>query len=217
MDGLLYSFRRCPYAMRARMALAQAGVNPEHREIILRDKPAHMLAVGERGTVPLLALDDGTVMEESVEIMDWALARNDPNNWLRNRADPARSELLAQNDGPFKRDLDRYKYPERFPDEDVESLAGARGRAVKHLEAIEALLVMPYLDGEDLGFFDAAIFPFIRQFSAVDRLWFAGLPLPRIVDWRARMLEHPHFTRVMKKVPLWSEGGDPIDFASTLR
>ena len=217
MDGLLYSFRRCPYAMRARMALAQSGANPEHREIVLRNKPTHMLELGQRGTVPLLALEDGTVMEESLEIMDWALRRDDPENWLRNREDPNLCELLAHNDGPFKGDLDRYKYPERFPDDDPAYLDGARSRAVKHLEAIDARLVEPYLDGGRPGFFDAAIFPFIRQFSAVDREWFASLPLERLIDWRGRMLEHPHFTRVMKKVAVWSEGDVPIGFVSTLR
>lgn len=216
MDGLLYSFRRCPYAIRARMALAQSGLDPEHREILLRDKPAHMLALGQRGTVPLLALPDGTVLEESVEIMDWALQRSDPNAWLRNRNEAARVALLERNDGAFKADLDRYKYPERSSEDDAEDLAGARDRAVRHLEAIEALLTDPFLDGATPGFFDAAIFPFVRQFSAVDRAWFERLPLPRLVDWCARMLEHPDFTTVMNKVPLWKDGDGPTPFRSTL-
>lgn len=217
-NGLLYSFRRCPYAMRARMALAQSGHNPEHREIVLRNKPAHMLELGERGTVPLLVLEDGTVFEHSVEIMDWALAQHDPASWLRNRQDPTLCDLLEQNDGPFKADLDRYKYPDRFPDEDPAHLAGARDRAMVHLRAIEAQLgPSEYLDGASPGFFDAAIFPFVRQFSAVDRPWFQALPLGALVQWRARMLEHPGFTSVMKKVPVWSEGDAPTAFVSTLR
>lgn len=198
------------------MALAQSGLDPELREILLRDKPAHMLALGRRGTVPLLALPDGTVMEESVEIMDWALLRSDPNAWLRNRSDPARLALLEHNDGAFKADLDRYKYPERSPKTDAEPITGARERAVQHLDAIEALLTEPFLDGDRPGFYDAAIFPFIRQFAAVDREWFERLPLPRLIDWCARMLEHPDFMTVMNKVPPWKEGDVPTPFRSTL-
>jgi glutathione S-transferase len=159
-------------------------------------KPAHMLALGPRGTVPLLALPDGTVLEESAQIMDWALQRDD---------------------GAFNADLDRYKYPDRFPADDAEHLPGARARALRHLEASEALLTEPFLDGATPGFFDAAIFPFIRQFSAVDEAWFERLPLPRVIDWRARMLEHPDFTTVMKPVPPWSDGDVPPSFRSTLR
>jgi len=113
---LLYSYRRCPYAMRARMALYAAGIDFDIEEISLRDKPAHMLEVSPKGTVPVLCLPEGNVLEESLDIMRWALNANDPQQWLDGLKDPVAQDLLARNDGDFKKALDAYKYASRFPE-----------------------------------------------------------------------------------------------------
>ncbi|TPV93465.1 MAG: glutathione S-transferase [Myxococcales bacterium FL481] len=213
---VLYSFRRCPYAIRARMAMAVAGQPAELREVLLRDKPQAMLEAGQRGTVPLLVLPDRTVLEQSVEIMDWTLRRRDPQGWLAQRDDPRLMGLLDANDGPFKRALDQYKYPDRFPGSS--EVATAKDRALAHLQRLDEQLCRDaYLGGEAPGYFDAALFPFVRQFAAVDRAWFSSLSLGPLVAWWAAMLAHPAFTTVMAKVPVWQPGAPATEFLATLQ
>jgi len=221
-SGILYSFRRCPFAMRARMALAASGAaDPEIREIVLRDKPTHMLELSPKGTVPVFQVGTGEVLAESLDIMDWALGQADPTNWLRNRGNAELESLLLNNDSGFKYELDRYKYPHRCEDDDA---TGARAFAEAYLPPLEARLSAMqrqhgasfYLDGEQPGFFDAAIFPFMRQFSSVEPNWFCALALSNLIDWRARMLQSTVFTRVMKKLPVWKEGDEPLRFSQTL-
>ncbi|HCS18249.1 MAG TPA: glutathione S-transferase, partial [Erythrobacter sp.] len=162
-ETILYSFRRCPYAMRARMALSSSGLEYEHREVVLRDKPPEMLEVSPKGTVPVLVTQTGTVIEESLDIMRHALAMKDPEGWLE-RDDP---ELVAANDGPFKHHLDRYKYATRYADVDPEE---HRSAALDILRQVEARLAKDaYLCGARRGLADIAIFPFIRQFANADR------------------------------------------------
>lgn len=195
MGNILYSFRRCPYAMRARMALSLAGTDYEHREILLRDKPEHMLALSPKGSVPVFLID-GKVIDESLDIMRWALPDAD-----------FQTDILNMIDGPFKHHLDRYKYASRYDSNvkrgDVDLLH--RALAVDALHLIENRLNdKPYLSGVDMGPTDMASFPFIRQFAAVERGWWsedAGLPKTR--DWLARCLASDLFKTIMQKYPLW--------------
>ena len=195
-DPVLYSFRRCPYAMRARLALAVSGTPLELREVKLSAKPEAMLAASPKGTVPVLVLPDGTVLDESLDIMRWALAQADPEAWLE-RDDP---DLIAQCDGSFKHALDRYKYPDRhsLPD---------RADPLEHRE--QGLIFMRQLDerlygkgqicGATRGLADAAIMPFVRQFAAVDPEWFAAQPLTHLKLWLESHLASPLFIAIMQR------------------
>ena len=201
---VLYSFRRCPYAMRARLALAVSGAAIRIREVVLRDKPAAMLAASPKGTVPVLVLPDGTVIDESLDIMHWALARNDPENWLA--SDPAgTAALIAQCDEPFKHALDRYKYPDRY--EGVDPLAQrAAGLAIlqewnARIADAGGHLLAPHRTHADM-----AIFPFVRQFAATDRDGFAAQDLPALQAWLAGHLTSPLFKSVMTKHAQWQPG-----------
>ena len=201
---ILYSYRRCPYAMRARMALHYAGVKVETREISFKAKPAHMLQISPKGTVPVLQLADETVLEQSLDIMHWALAQHDPENWLgsaQQQADAA--ELIALNDGEFKQALDRYKYADRFPGQ---SSAIYRAQGERFLVQLEArLATQPYLQGEQPHLADIAIFPFIRQFSMVDAAWFAAADYPRLRTWLDAWLASDLFQAIMQKYPTYME------------
>ncbi len=200
-DPILYSFRRCPYAIRARLALAVSGTAVEHREVKLRDKPAAMLAASPKGTVPVLVLPDGRVIDESLDIMRWALARNDPEGWLA--GDDA--ALIAANDGAFKGHLDRYKYPERYAADGVDH----RAAGLAMLGALEQRLgEQAYLGGDRFGLADAAILPFVRQFAAVDREWFAAQDLARVQGWLAAFVGSPLFEGVMAVREPWRGGAN---------
>jgi glutathione S-transferase len=203
---VLYSFRRCPYAMRARMALWAAGITVELREVKLAAKPPELLAASPKGTVPVLVLEDGTVIDQSLDIMRWALSRSDPEDWLA--GDDA--GLIAVNDGPFKHHLDRAKYPGRY-EEDGET--DHRAAALALLAPLEARLAdAPFLTGETRALTDVALFPFIRQFAAIEPEWFAAQPLPRLQDWLARLLASELFASVMGKYARWHAGDPPVLF-----
>lgn len=194
-EALLYSFRRCPYAMRARLALCYSGVPVEIIEVSLKAKPAQMLALSPKGTVPVLSLD-GRVIEESLEIMQWALAQNDPDDWLL-QGDPAVLALIAENDQVFKHHLNRYKYAERYPEQPMEHY---RAEGEVFLQMLEDLLAdREYLLAGHLSLADAAVVPFVRQFAHVDREWFAGAPYRRLQAWLQRILESQLFMAVMAK------------------
>ncbi|VXC40652.1 glutathione S-transferase [Sphingomonas sp. AX6] len=205
MNGLpiLYSFRRCPYAMRARMAVLASGVAVELREVVLRAKPDAMLAASPKGTVPVLVLADGRVVDESLEIMRWALAVCDPLDWLG--GDDA--ALIADCDATFKHHLDRYKYPERHGSDPDEH----RAAGVAWLSGLEARLAhAANLCGDAVGLADIAIFPFVRQFAATDRAWFDTQALPRVRAWLAAHVGSPLFDRAMLRVPRWQAGDAPV-------
>ncbi len=189
---LLYSFRRCPYAMRARLALTYAGIELEHREILLKDKPQEMLDISPKGTVPVLVLPNGTVIEESLDIMHWALKQHDPDHWLIGY----NQDLIIQNDTFFKRALDRYKYPNRYPDEDC---SGALDICLRFIEKLES-----YISPDHTTLTDIAIFPFIRQFSKVDPERFISLPSPQIHKWLKHHVESSLCVDIMKKYPVWT-------------
>lgn len=199
---ILYSFRRCPYAMRARMALIASGIACVLREVVLRDKPAAMLAASPKAAVPVLVLPDRQVIDESLVIMRWALARADPEDWLGGDDEA----LIATNDGPFKQHLDRYKYPERHGSDPKAHRAA--GTAL--LGVLERRLDQrSQLCGETRSLTDVALFPFVRQFAATDRAWFAAQPLPGVQRWLERHLASRPFERAMLRVPQWREG-DPV-------
>jgi glutathione S-transferase len=201
---ILYSYRRCPYAMRARMALRYAGIEVEIREISLRDKPASMLQASPKGTVPVLVLDNDVVLEESLDIMRWALQQRDSGDWIRNRRPALQTvidQLIAENDGTFKRALDRYKYPDRFPQHSSAEYREQGEVFLKQLE--ERLNTQTFLLDEHLSLADVAIFPFIRQFAAVDPTWFELSPYPKLRAWLARLVASDLFTSVMEKHPTW--------------
>ncbi len=195
----LYSFRRCPYAMRARLALLVSGISFELREIMLRNKPAAMLAASPKGTVPVLVREDGTVIDESLDIMRWALAQHDPEHWLA--GDDA--ALIARFDGPFKSHLDRYKYADRHQADPAEH----RAAALLMLHDLEPrLAARDNLSRDSRALADMAIMPFVRQFAAVDRLWFGAQPIPGVQRWLARHLASPLFEQAMLRFPVWSPG-----------
>ena len=199
---ILYSFRRCPYAIRARLAIHSAGIELELREVLLRDKAPKFLEVSKSKTVPCLQTND-YILDESLEIMIWALNINDPKNWLR-EIDKS-LELIVTCDGPFKNALDRTKYPNRYPDEDaVEN----RVLASNFLDLIESQLD-PCLFGESFNLADIAILPFIRQFAHIDFDWFLSQPWPKTAQWLENFKTSEMFNSVMKKYPKWEEN-DPV-------
>lgn len=195
----LYSFRRCPYAMRARMALRYCGVAVDIVEVSLKAKPADMLALSSKGTVPVLSVD-GEVIDESLAIMRWALAQHDPQDWLL-KEDPvgqARiAELIEHNDQVFKVHLNRYKYAERYPEQPMEVY---RAEGEVFLRRLEGLLEgRDYLLAEHPSLADVALMPFVRQFAHVDREWFAQTPHVRLQTWLQRFLLSDLFISVMQK------------------
>ncbi|MBT1264767.1 glutathione S-transferase [Pseudomonas sp. VS38] len=194
-EAVLYSFRRCPYAMRARMALRYSGVAVQIIEVSLKSKPAEMLALSPKGTVPVLSVD-GRVIDESLAIMRWALAQNDPEGWLLGD-DRATQALIEENDQGFKHQLNRYKYAERYPEYPMEHY---RAEGEVFLMRLEGLLAeREYLLAGHLSLADVALAPFVRQFAHVDREWFGRAPYPRLRAWLQRFLESPLFIAVMAK------------------
>ncbi len=195
----LFSFRRCPYAMRARMALRYAGVPVEIVEVSLKNKPAEMLALSPKGTVPVLNAD-GVVIDESLQIMRWALAQNDPDDWLLAGDSFAAlwmEKLIEGNDQIFKSALNRYKYAERYPEQPMEAY---RTEGALFLQKLDELLEgRDYLMAEHPSLADIALLPFVRQFAHVDREWFAQTPYVRLQVWLQRFLESDLFTSIMKK------------------
>lgn len=194
---VLYSFRRCPYAMRARLALAISELRFELREVKLSAKPQAMLDMSPKGTVPVLVSPDGIVIDESLDIMRWALGQHDPEGWLAHD-DKA---LVAINDGPFKSALDRYKYPERYHCEGLPH----RQQALEFLELLDHRLSSAgQLCGPNRGFADVSIFPFVRQFAAVDQGWFDALNLPYLQQWLAGHVASDLFDRIMVRQSPWT-------------
>ena len=195
----LYSFRRCPYAMRARMALRYSEVAADIVEVSLKAKPAEMLALSSKGTVPVLSVD-GQVIDESLAIMHWALAQSDPLDWLL-KDDPVGQQLIAElieeNDQVFKVHLNRYKYAERYPEQPM-TVYRAEGEVF--LRRLDELLEgRDYLLAEHPSLADVALMPFVRQFAHVDREWFGQTPYHRLQAWLQRFLESELFTGVMQK------------------
>lgn len=195
---ILYSFRRCPYAMRARMALLVSGARYVHREVVLREKPAAMLAASPKGTVPVLVQGDGAVIDQSIDIMRWALAQRDPEGWLL-RDDAA---LVAEFDDTFKHHLDRYKYAGRY---DVDPLAHRTAGLAMLAELDRRLTEQDYLSGVERGFVDVALFPFVRQFAGVDPDLFAAQAPIRVQEWLVALTGSDLFARAMVRFAPWKD------------
>jgi len=208
----LYSFRRCPYAMRARLGLLFAELSVELREITLKNKPEQMLGISPKGTVPVLQLADGTVIEESAEIMMWALEQNDPQGLLNEKISSEANALVAQNDNEFKQWLDRYKYADRHVEM---TQTEYRQKGEIFLQDLEALLTKnTYLLGNSVTVADIAIMPFVRQFAHVDRDIFYSLPYPKLQIWLQHWLEHPLFVQAMTKFQPWQEDDEVVVFSA---
>lgn len=207
---ILYSFRRCPYAMRARLALYVSGVSVELREITLRDKPSHLLEISPKGTIPVLLLPDGSVIDESLDIMHWALGRQDPDEWLDEPHDGDHDNLIKRNDGPFKTALDRYKYPNRYPDEDCTGMFENAADILKDLNT--RIKENGALTGKYSALADYAIFPFIRQFKNVDQDRFHTLNLKALDTWLERHLQSPLFNAIMEKYAPWQPNDAALYF-----
>ena len=203
---ILYSFRRCPYAMRARLALAYSGIDYEHREILLKNRPDELYALSPKGTIPVLQLNDGTVIDESIDVMKWALAQSDPDCWYTDKI-VEQNSLIAQNDDEYKKRLDMYKYHERFPEGSYDEFQNAVGEILKVYESI--LSKSSYLCGDNVTLADMALFPFIRQGAHVDLAWF-NAQFPILSKWLKIFNESELFMSIMKKYTLWETGGNGI-------
>jgi len=177
---ILYNFRRCPYAMRARMGLVMAGISFETKDVDFKNKPARMLELSPKGTVPVLVTDDGHVIDESLDIVKWAYGNDSFNH-----------NLIADNDGWFKSALDRYKYPTRYPDEDCSNARDIGEQFLKQLNDI--------VDSDKQTITDICIFPFIRQFANVDRTWFDELPYNKVHKWLETHIQSDLFQEIFDK------------------
>ena len=207
---ILYSFRRCPYAMRARMAIHISDQRCELREVLLRDKPPSMLEYSAKGTVPVLILQDGKVIDESLDVIDWALNLNDPDDWQRSKDTKKTKELIKINDGEFKYHLDRYKYSKRYDNEDPEF---HRKKCLKFIESINnELNNSKYIFDDNISYADIVLLPFIRQFRIADIEWFDSLPYDNLKKWLSSFLDSSLLNSIMKKYDLWKEGDKSIVF-----
>ena len=207
---ILYSFRRCPYAMRARMAIHISDQRCELREVLLRDKPPSMLQYSAKGTVPVLILQDGKVIDESLDVIDWALNLNDPDDWQRSKDTKKTKELIKINDGEFKYHLDRYKYSKRYDNEDPEF---HRKKCLKFIESVNnELNNSKYIFDDNISYADIVVLPFIRQFRIADIEWFDSLPYDNLKKWLSSFLNSSLLNSIMKKYDLWKEGDKSIVF-----
>lgn len=205
MLPILYSFRRCPYAIRARMAIAYASINLEVREVSLANKPPEMTHISPKGTVPVLQLDN-RIIDESIEVMAWALEQSDPDNWLALDLEQQQKSLIEENDNSFKAWLDKYKYWDRFPEQSQQAYRGQAENFISKLD--KNLNEQRYLLGNKICVADMAIFPFIRQFAFVDKDWFDQTNYLGLQRWLGEILDSALFTQVMKKHSVWQS---PMD------
>ncbi|MGJ8688042.1 MAG: glutathione S-transferase [Gammaproteobacteria bacterium] len=205
---ILYSFRRCPYAMRARLAIAYAQQCVELREVVLKNKPPEMLAISPKATVPVLQLLDASVIDESRDVMYWALQSNDPHGLLAGEPNVVTTALLDENDGDFKHWLDRYKYADRYPEYSAEEY---RAKGEVFLQKLELRLQEhAYLGGDKPHITDIGTMPFVRQFSMVDKVWFDQAPYPALRAWLEWWLASEVFVKVMKKYSPWRVGQELV-------
>jgi glutathione S-transferase len=212
---VLYSFRRCPYAMRARLAIQAAGFQCELREIVLRDKAPELLEASPKGTVPVLVLPDGLVLEESLEIMQYVLGKHDPDNWLpENDSLGEVMALIAENDGPFKAHLDRTKYANRFAAKGEQvDLETERAGAMSFIKKRDDMLAeQVFLGGSQANLADMAILPFVRQFAHIDIDWFRGQSIENVCRWLDAFLSGGQFKSIMTKYEKWEAGQPPTLF-----
>ncbi len=213
---ILYSFRRCPYAMRARLALAISGQACELREVVLKAKPAELLSASAKASVPVLVLPSGEVIDQSLDIMRWALQLNDPSQWwTSNSAQAAQEQALIDDcDTTFKHHLDRYKYPNRF--DGADALQHRTAAAVWLQQLAQQLTPAGWLFGPAASLADMAIAPFVRQFAQTDPLWFEQQDWPALQAWLSRIVSSELFDSVMHKYPAWESGTTGAVFPARL-
>ena len=215
---ILYSFRRCPYAMRARMAIKSSGQMCELREVVLRDKPNDMIAASPKATVPVLIQTDQTVVDESLDVMLWALHKSDPENLLtpEHGTEQDMLDLINRIDGPFKQHLDAYKYAPRNAEADSDVAIERdqhRDAAMACLAELEQKLAdQPFLFGGRQSLADLAIAPFVRQFANVDFDWFKAQPSPKLIQWLNQFTSSDIFLKCMTKYDQWSAPAPGIEF-----
>lgn len=211
---VLYSFRRCPYAMRARLAIAHSGIAVELREIVLRAKPEAMLALSPKGTVPVLQLPDGQVLEESLDIMRWAIEEAGNSDLIPDALQEAIDSLIERNDNEFKPWLDRYKYADRYPEH---SETYYRDQCESWFAELEALLSANNggLLGKELTLADYALLPFVRQCAHVDLAWFESTDYPALQHWLAQLKSSELFQGIMTKYPAWEAGQASVIFQAS--
>lgn len=205
---ILYSFRRCPYAMRARLALASSKIEVALREVVLRDKPEQLLQLSPKGTVPVLVTVDGKIIEESIDIMFWALEQNDPEHWLAPEKTKQQEmlDLINRCETEFKTHLDRYKYANRYEDVDGDSEREKAGLFLQELD--KRLTNDSYLFGNEITLADMAIVTFVRQFANVDRARFDGQGWVNLIRWLEHFLSSDRFAAIMEKYARWEEGDE---------
>ena len=192
------------------MAIHISGQKCELREVLLRDKPPSMLEYSAKGTVPVLILQDGNVIDESLDVIDWALNLNDPDDWQRSKDTKKTKELIKINDGEFKYHLDRYKYSKRYDNEDPEF---HRKKCLKFIESINnELNNSRYIFDDNISYADIVVLPFIRQFRIADIEWFDSLPYDNLKKWLSSFLDSSLLNSIMKKYDLWQEGDSLIIF-----
>ena len=192
------------------MAIHISGQRCELREVLLRDKPPSMLEYSAKGTVPVLILQDGKVIDDSLDVIDWALNLNDPDDWQRSKDTKKTKELIKINDGEFKYHLDRYKYSKRYDNEDPEF---HRKKCLKFIESVNnELSNSKYIFDDNISYADIVLLPFIRQFRIADIEWFDSLPYDNLKKWLSSFLDSSLLNSIMKKYDLWQEGDSLIIF-----
>ena len=206
---ILYSFRRCPYCMRAHMALKKSGIKIELREVELKVIPQQLLDISSEDTVPVLQLPDGTVFTESWEIVKWAVSQNDPDNWLgSNKQYELDADILIEtNDYSFKTDLDHYKYADRHPEQTQEDYRIVCEEFIEELE--DSLSENKYLLSDEITLADIGVFPFVRQFSLVDKEWFDQSHYPGVQHWLQGLIDSDLFQDTFQKHQPWQMGVEP--------
>ena len=198
---ILYSFRRCPYAMRARMAMNYSKISYEHREILLRKRPQALYDISAKGTVPVLQLPDGLIIDESIDIMRWALKKSDPESWYKDKI-PEQDNMIERNDTVFKYWLDRYKYHVRYPENSFEEYQTQLEQF--YLKYNSQLDKNTYLLGNHISLVDIAIMPFIRQAAHVNLDWFSE-KFPKLHNWLENHKTSKIFKSIMEKYDIWNE------------
>tara|TARA_B100001540_G_scaffold87751_1_gene79282 strand:+ start:24 stop:614 length:591 start_codon:yes stop_codon:yes gene_type:complete len=196
--------------MRARMAIHISSQKCEIREVLLRDKPPSMLEYSSKGTVPVLVLQSGEVIDESLDVIDWALNLNDPDNWQRSKNNEKTKELIKINDGEFKYHLDRYKYSKRYDNEDPEF---HRKKCLSFIEKVNSELQnSKYIFDDAISYIDISLLPFIRQFRIADNEWFDELPYENVKSWLSNFLNSELLKSIMSKHDIWKEGDEVTIF-----
>jgi len=212
---ILYSLRNCPYAMRARMAIFKSGQTVLLRDLVLSNKPEEMMQASPKGTVPVVVLEDGTVIEESLEVMLWVLHESDPNDLLHSYEESALLEMLTlinEFDNVFKVRLEQYKCAKRYQEDNIEECRMACQQYLQQLEQRLSKHAFLISDKESLA--DIALLPFIRQFARVERQWYLQAPYPKVRTWLNNYLQSAMFSKVMAKHPLWLDSQQEVIFGN---